>query len=93
MLALCMLTPAVMCEYDVVPMSVFAVSIGPNASATGLDTMFRGTLIQTRPLGNDDMMVGNFAVIDAGNSRLSSCTPPEVITELHGVRVVLASGK
>ena len=65
--------------YNLTPMSVFAVSIGPNAGATGLDAMFRGTLIQTRPLGNDDMMVGTFAVIDDVNSRLSSCTPPEVI--------------
>lgn len=58
--------------------SVFAVSIAPVEGATGANATFRGVLIQTRPLLDDNQLVGTFTVVDADNSRLSSCSPNEV---------------
>lgn len=56
-----------------IPDSLSAVTLTGNAGEN-----FRGFLIQTRTVADDNTPIGTFTVNDATNSRLSSCTPSNV---------------
>ena len=55
-------------------------------SMSGLNDVtipFKGLLVQGRLVVDDAASVGTWSVLDQDNTRLSSCTPPEVSCNTH----------